>query len=41
MTNHANRTFALVENNLPFKLKTKGNEELIDILSEGFDDFEG
>ena len=41
LTNHANRTFALVENNLPFKLKTKGNEELLDILSEGFDDFEG
>lgn len=41
ITHHAQQTFALVESNLPFKLRFAQNKDNFDIKSLGCDDFDG
>lgn len=42
MMNHASRTYALVEANLPFQVATiQKDNGFFDLLSKGFDDFDG
>ena len=38
---HSKRTYALVEVDLPFRIKVDLNDDILDIQSLGFDDYEG
>lgn len=41
LAQHAQRTFALVEADLPFQVKIEGQKDNLEIKSLGYDDFEG
>lgn len=41
LTNHAKKTFALMEGNLPFHIKIEKKPECLEIFSKDFDDFDG